>query len=150
MPTDPYLGLKAEIAGPLYADKSDAEIVALLNAPGAPVPQPVPMLALLQYAAGQGIRASIDDASKDPSSPVRSLCLGFIDMCWGVGTTHVFDVTDPSALAFLDAFVAAGLMTADQNTAVVNLAATPGPSIAQGLGFPSVSALDLAAARLRS
>jgi hypothetical protein len=142
-----YAGLKAEIARPAYAGMADAAVLAALNAPGAAVPQPIPAVWVASYFGLTGLRGTIEDVSQDKAHPLRSACLGLIDFFWGVGAGRVFDVTDPNLLGMLGAFVQAGLMTQAQRDALVYSNAAPGPSVAAGLGFPSVTAPDLARAR---
>lgn len=147
--SDPYAGLKTEIAKPAYGGLSDAAIVTAINAPGSLVPQPIPSVWVASFFGLSGLRASIEDMSKDEESPFRSACLGLIDFFWGVGAGRVFDVTDANLLGLLDGLVSAGKMTADQRTALVYMNASASPSIAQGLGFPSITTHDLAGARSR-
>lgn len=149
-----YLALKTELAKGDIAALSDSDAADALNAPGPPTPHPVPMLTMLQWAGATGVRGRIEDASRyagsDPTLlAIRSMALAWIDMVWGVGVNRVFDVTDPALLSLLDVWVQAGLMTSDQRTQLVYLAATPGPSRAEaipGWGLP-VTIADVAHAR---
>lgn len=149
-----YLALKTELAKNDLVALSDSDAAEVLNVPGALMPRPVPMLTLLQWAGACGLRAKIEDASRyagnDPTLvAIRSMSLAWIDMVWGVGTGRVFDVTDPALLALLDVWVQTELITSDQRTQLVYLAATPGPSRAEsipGWGLP-VTVNDVAHAR---
>lgn len=149
-----YLALKTELAKGDLAALSDSDAADMLNVPGAPTPRPVPMLSMLQWAGAVGLRAKIEDASRYAGEDatlvaIKSMALAWIDMVWGVGVNRVFDVTDPQLLSLLDVWVQAGLMSSDQRTQLVYLAATPGPSRAEsilGWGLP-VTVADVAHAR---
>jgi hypothetical protein len=145
---DRYDALKAEDAKPAYAGMTDAARVAAINAPGPSVPGTVAPAALLKWGAKTGVRKAIEGAIADAT--IGGICLIVRDMLT-TGTVGL-DVSDPEiagAGGMLDALVAKAVMTAAQKADLVALGSTPGPSIANGLGFPSINANDLIAARKR-
>ena len=92
---------------------------------------PLPILTVLQFASSRGIRTNIEDVSKASGVEyrgLRSLCLGFIDMVWGVGVNRVFDITDPAisgAGGFLDSFVMGGVMSSQDKDDLMGLGTYP-------------------------
>lgn len=64
-----YLALKAELAKPAYAGKTDQEAADLLNTPGDGVVGVVPPNKLLIFAAKTGLRKGSRLASDLPMRP---------------------------------------------------------------------------------
>lgn len=144
-----YDALKVEIAKADYGGKTDAEIVALLNAAGTPAPTPYPAVWLCQIMSTLKVAHVIEDEAANVDSPVRDACIALQWFAWGIGAGREVDVNDANFLADLESLVTNGKMAAEQKTAIVYANAKAGPSIANGLGFPSVTTDDLTAARSR-
>lgn len=144
----PHEALRIETSLPAYQGLPDAQVVALINAPGPDQPAPIPAVWVPQFFGANGLREAVEDLGHTAGHPLRSACLALVDFFWGVGAGRVFDVTDPGLVAMLDGFVSAGVMTADQEAALIHLNAQPTPSKAATLGFPAgVTTADLQAAR---
>lgn len=142
MPID-YIAMKAEIEDdPLSMGYSefvntgnDIGICNLMNSTsgvgaGSKV-VPLPILTVLQFVSGRGIRTNIEDCAQATGVAyrgIKSLCLGFIDMVWGVGTNRVFDITDPAIsgdAGFLDAFIQGGVMNSQDKSDLISLGIYP-------------------------
>jgi hypothetical protein len=130
-------------AAPVAAG-NDAGAAALLNdrTRGYAVVQPIPMLTLLQFAVAEGIRGKIEGVANTPTHSAYDACLAVRDFFWGVGTNHVFDLTDPAIVGatvngtyspgLLDALVGAmnngqadPVMSAGQKSALVGIGTVP-------------------------
>lgn len=87
----------------------------------------VPVPAFAAWCSSTGLRAVIEDASKNPTSPVRNGALALLDLLkW---PSNGLDLSSSrigqSNLAMLAAWVAAGVVTPAQSSALTALAATP-------------------------
>jgi hypothetical protein len=119
-------------------------LAAVLNARTAGMVQPLPHLALLQFTVSMGLRGSIEAAANDPSQSSHGECLGLRDLFWGVGTNHVFDLTDPAvagAGGLLDGLVNATptpIMSADDKAALIQFGTVPASPVEVQFGYGTV------------
>ena len=84
---------------------------------------------LAAWLSGTGLRASIEDLSKNITSPQRSGALAVLDLLsWESGGLDLStSVMGQSNLSMLAAWVTAGILTQAQSNALIALAATPAP-----------------------
>lgn len=133
-----YLALKAEIAKTKYAEMTDAQVVAALNAPDPanPAPKPITLSGLMtKFSAGTlaklravpSLPAFVEDVRRGDRAAVGN---------W-LAVAAAGDATNPPVIS-----------GAEYAAAVAYLAETePGPSIASRIFGPPVTVNDLAAAR---
>jgi hypothetical protein len=147
-----YAVLKAELlTDPLalgYAAMTDQQCADSLNAPTRVRVEPlVPLAALAIWAAKSGVRAKIDRAAGDGTSPVQSVCLALLDMLAGLSGPPL-DLGNPDNLAMVNGLVAAGVMTAGDKAGLLALQDVPTSRALElaGWGIP-VQAPDVARAR---
>jgi hypothetical protein len=138
-----YAVLKAELlTDPLalgYAAMTDQQCADALNAMTRVRVEPlVPLAALAIWAAKSGVRAKIDRAAGDGTSPVQSVCLALLDMLAGLSGPPL-DLGNPDNLAMVNGLVAAGVMTAGDKAGLLALQDVPpaGRSSWPAGGFPS-------------
>ena len=116
----------AEIS--LATNRADAALAASLSA-GHSVQGIVPTPVFAAWCASTGLRAVIEDTSKNITSPMRSAALAILDLLsWQSGGLDLSNsAMGRGNLAMLAAWVSAGVVTAAQNSALLALAAAPTP-----------------------
>jgi hypothetical protein len=80
----------------------------------------VPLQKVLKWGALTGALASIRAAADDPASPVRAAALASLTLLSGA-VSQAIDLSDSDILAMVDAFVAAGVVTAAQRQSLLAL-----------------------------
>ena len=85
----------------------------------------VPTPVFAAWCSSTGLRAVIEDTSKNPTSPLRSGALAVLDLLkWGsLGLDLSASQMGQSNIAMLATWVSAGIVTTAQNNALVALAA---------------------------
>lgn len=145
--TPDYPGLKAEIAKPAYQGQSDDAIVATLNAPGAAVLRPgsylteAGILRVLGPTTGDAALSALETASAGSSLLTRAVRI-LRDIAGGG-----LDFGLPETQGMLDSLQAQGVLVGAVVATLKEHGSSPGPSIAQTLGFPGVTVNDLVSAR---
>jgi hypothetical protein len=105
---------------PLIAANNDEAIATLLNDAVMPVVGEISRSDLATWAAATGMRAKIEDVSKDVQSPLRSSALAIIDVLKGASAG--IDLSKPTNMGILDAWESATLLSAEDRAAFVALA----------------------------
>ncbi len=77
------------------------------------------------WAAGNGLRAKIEDYASDPTSPLRSIALTCRDVILGAASGIDFSLADNRAM--LGAWVSVGAITQTQSESLLALATHPDP-----------------------
>lgn len=142
-------------ADPTYTPTLDSGALCdTYNAPGPPVPRPIPIPRLRQWCADSGLRRRVENFARAQAlvdaaaqSPAYDVCLTLQDTFWG--TAEPFDPLDPHNVSLMGKLVAAALSTAEEVRGLAMLNAVPGPSKAQlipGWNLP-VQPPDIDAAR---
>ena len=104
-----------------YAQMTNAEVEVSLNAKDRTKIGGVMRNKFAIWAASTGVRAKIEDASTNMLDPLRSSALALLDFLRG-GVSDNLDLSDAANMAMLDAWVAAGKVTAQQKADLVALA----------------------------
>lgn len=112
--------LAAELA-PLVAADDAAGIVAILNGPRYPTITGLYRNDFAAYAASTGLRAAISDHASNAASPLRSVALGLLDFL-AASDNRWLGLSGAGSQAMLQAWVAAGAITAAQRDAINALA----------------------------
>ena len=144
--------LAAELTRAEYAGKTDAEIVAALNATAAAFRAvPIAELSSLAYAIGLPVRLRV--ALREPGLPadLAALCESLLDLLKAPFPTVDFfaadGTPDPATAAMLGALIGAKLLTEAEQAALAGLAMITQPSRAEALGLGNVTVGDIATAR---
>lgn len=116
-------GPLAATLAPLVLAQDYVSISAILNAQNVTINVPVAVEAFVLGAADTGIRATIQDKAADVSSPLRSSALSLLDLCQG-SWDKVLDFSNPPNQTMMEAWVAAGAMTSEQEAQLLALATT--------------------------
>jgi hypothetical protein len=104
----------------LTAANNDEAVAALLNETMMAVVGEISRSDLATWAAATGMRAKIEDVSKDAESPLRSSALAIIDVLKGASAG--IDLAKPTNMGILDAWESATLLSAEDKAAFVALA----------------------------
>lgn len=139
-----YHRLKARLAEPDCHNKTNAEVVALLNAAGPNVLRPIPVSALLRWSTASGFRARVDDGTRSVNDFVRSACLAMVDM---LRAGLALDVASSDVQQLIGGLVQAGVMTSAQRDSLLLLGSEPGPSWSDRFWAGDIVASDVAYAR---
>ena len=112
----------------LASSRADSSLATSLSA-GRTVQGIVSTPAFANWCATTGLRAVIEDTSRNLASPMRSAALATLDLLsW---QTSGLDLSNSAMgrgnLAMLAAWVSSGAVTAAQSSALLALAATPVP-----------------------
>jgi len=84
--------------------------------------QPVRLSDLAAWAAANGLRARLQDASTTPAHPLRSIALAALDLLRG-GFAQSFDTVQHAGL--LDAMQAGSMLSQPERDALIALATVP-------------------------
>lgn len=121
------MSLRADILArlpDLAAERNDGAIAAALSVGRTKVGS-VTREQFAGWAAGNGLRAKIEDCAGTPGHPLRSIALTLLDVLRG-GFTGI-DLSSASNQAMLAAWVAADAITQAQADELITLATTPDP-----------------------
>lgn len=142
-----YDVLAGEIVKPEYADMTDAEIAAALNAPGASTRRRVPIAELQARAMESGVYTALRVVVGNAQAPaeLRAVAQTVLDLA-NARFADV-DMDNASAVQMFGALQQAGVITAQQAAMIDALADVPGRSRAQELGLSVVVETDIEAAR---
>ncbi|HXE49558.1 MAG TPA: hypothetical protein VN663_14360 [Ramlibacter sp.] len=123
-----------------YLPDSPGLVADLLNAPTRSMVKPLPSGTAKIWAAA-GPYAKIVDASENRALniAVRASCLVVRDEFISAGTIHI---DQPKVRAMFDAWIVAGVITADEHADLI-AEATVAASRAEQLGLPPVTIYDL-------
>lgn len=122
-----HISLQSEIVNdPLqlnYTGKSDLEKAAILNTSVSGYISFNPLLPLTSlgiWAAKNGVRASVEKAALDNTSPVQSPCLAIRDLLITMGGPP-FDIGNADNRAMISGLVATNIMTLPQAEDLLSL-----------------------------
>lgn len=147
-----YVALKAELADSAYSGKSDAEILAALNAKTVTVQRPVPNTAVKQYMIRSSIlgAAAIYAQTTGNDETLRAACQSAHDAIL-FDAFATFDLGTPTDKADIDAFctalITAGCMTSAQQTEMYALQNVAVPWAPGAVGIATITQPDLDLAR---
>ena len=121
--------LKTEIqSGPLAAELAqhvaagnDAAIADILNRRYILVTGCVDRATFAMWCGSTGLRAAIQDHAGNAASPLRAIALTLLDFLQG-GVAPSLDLAKPANLGMLAAWVAAGAITPEQRTELMEMA----------------------------
>ena len=116
----------AEVA--FAQSRADSSLAASLSV-GRTVPGSVSTPVFAAWCSATGLRAVIEDASSNPTSPMRSGALAVRDLLsWATGALDLsMSAMGRGNLSMLGAWVSAGIVTPAQRDSLIGLAATPAP-----------------------
>lgn len=104
----------------LTAANNDEAVAGLLNETMVSVVGEIAQSDIATWAAATGMRASIEDVSKDAQSPLRGSALAIIDVLRGASSG--IDLAKSSNMGILDAWEGANLLSAQNKAAFIALA----------------------------
>jgi|SRR3569623_393415 len=96
------------------------------------------------WAAGTGVRSTIQDLSADTNSPLRPSALSLLDFLMG-GVAPMLQLDNANNMALIDTWVAMGAITAEQKQQLIAMATIPA-SHAEINGFNITGPHDIAKA----
>lgn len=139
--------LAAELQQPQYAGMTDAEIVAVLNAPGASTRRRVPIAELQARAMESGVYTALRVVVGNAQAPaeLRAVAQTVLDLA-NARFADV-DMDNASAVQMFGTLQQAGVITVQQAAQIDALATVPGVSRAQVLGLGAVTEANVAVAR---
>lgn len=142
-----YDVLAGEISQPQYAGMTDAEIVAVLNAPSASTRRRVPIAELQARAMESGVYTALRVVVGNAQAPaeLRAIAQTVLDLA-NARFADV-DMDNASAVQMFGALQQAGVITAQQSAQIDALATVPGVSRVMMLGLDAVAEADIEAAR---
>jgi len=149
-----YSALMAEISQSQYSGMTDADIAAALMAPTASTYRPVPIVDLSATAYATGLVVRLHQAIRSTETPaelaaVSAALLGMLNAPFTtVDLLSEGGTPDAAATIMLDALENAGMLSGPERATIEALAVVPGLSRSQILGLGSVTADDIAAARV--
>src|SRR5687768_6014402 len=104
----------------LISAKDDEGVAALLNDTVTPVVGEISRADLTTWAASTGMRATIEDASKDGQSPLRASALAILDVL--KGSSDGINLAKSSNMSILTAWESAGLLSSLDKGSFISLA----------------------------
>lgn len=104
----------------LIAANDDEGVAALLNTATLPVVGEISRSDLTTWAAATGMRATIEDVSKNALSPLRPSALAIIDVL--KGSSGGIDLAKPANMAILDGWEGLTLLSAQNKASFIALA----------------------------
>lgn len=127
---------------------ADGSIFAAMQAIAAEtVTGSVSRARFIVWAASTGMRAVIEDLANDAQSPLRASALALRDLVQGA--SDALHLSDPTNLALLGAWEAAGALSAANKASLLALAQTP-QTVAERDGFAGLAFGDIVEARTRA
>lgn len=130
-PDDILVAIKAsaDLAARARAMPPDTQGIADALSAGRQVRASVPVAILAAWCASSGMRATIQDASQNAQSPLRSSALTLLDVLHGAASSLDFGASAMGGgnVGMLDAWVTAGAMTSAQRDEVLALAMVADP-----------------------
>ncbi|HEX5444050.1 MAG TPA: hypothetical protein VFW87_09490 [Pirellulales bacterium] len=106
---------------PTKGDQANADLLNAVSANRTATNPLVPLSQLGIWAAKNDVRKKIAAAAADATSPVQSVCQVVIDLLQGLSGPP-FDVSNQDNQTMIASLVAAGILTAAQQTSLLTLA----------------------------
>lgn len=130
---------------PLISAGDDGAIAVLINTQGRSKLGTIDTDVFMAWAAGNGMRAAIEDEATDKTSPVRSSALALLDLLRGSKSSGL-SIANPANLAMLAGWVQLGKLSPSDRDVLITLGTHP-CSYGDAAGFGNVSTQQIAEAR---